>query len=163
MRACGFCSLVVAATVLGLPIASALAEDAFEHDEYETNVPGTWQASSNSNGSLLGFSQVTVRLTAGSKVNGPAGTLRLALPGGRTVCRARLVMLDRGYNGGNGFGNDALLAVKYSRGTTRKVRRFCMPQTLGERLSTTRHDLSNTMYLLPKRGFARTSWNATEQ
>src|SRR4051794_37321127 len=89
--------------------STAFAGSTADRDEYEADMPGTWKAASVSN-AALGFAQVTVRLTAGSHVNGHAGSLQLAAAGGKTVCRARLVMLDPGYNSGDGFGDDALLA-----------------------------------------------------
>jgi hypothetical protein len=85
---------------------------------------GTWKASQIGQ---RGFSQMTIRLAAGSRVNASAGAVRFAWAGGRTTCRARLTYLG-------GDAHRAEFAVRFQAGAARRARYFCRAGAQGVRL-----------------------------
>jgi hypothetical protein len=146
-------SMTVTVLLLVAPAAAA-----GEADKYETHMPGVWTGT-EIHDPALGFTQTSLRLLRHAKVNQTAGSLRLSAPGGKTVCRARLVLLDPT---GLYTSGAAEFAVKYQRGATAKVRQFCKPQTRGDRLYVALLWPTTNVQLTSRDG-ERTGWSATKR
>jgi hypothetical protein len=149
------CVASMTMTLLLLLSSVAVANGA---DKYEAHMPGVWTGTAVHD-PALGFTQTSMRLLGHAKVNQTAGSLRLSAPGGKTVCRARLVLLDPT---GLYTSGAAELAVKYQRGAAVKVRQFCKPQTRGDRLYVALLWPTTNVQLTSRDG-ERTGWSATKR